>query len=203
VSPAPPPEGDSQRATGAVDRVLVVCTANRCRSPLAAAILRARLAARGVTAEVESVGLLEPGYRATDATVEAAAALGIDLGDHLSRRLDVTQIREADLIVGMERGHVREVVVFERDAWPRTFTLKELARRAADVGPRTRDEPLRGWLERVHEGRRSIELLGASADDDVADPTDTMIGDHDTTARELADLVDRVVELAWPGPQNS
>ena len=178
--------------------ILVVCTANRCRSPLAAAILRGRLAARGVTARVESVGLLEPGYRATDATVEAAAALGIDLGDHVSRRLDVAQIQEADLIVGMERGHVREVVVFERGAWARTFTLKELVRRATDIGPRTDDEPLRDWLERVHEGRRSVELLGASTDDDVADPAESMLGDHDTTARELADLVDRLVELAWP-----
>jgi len=50
----------------------------------------------------------------------------------------------------------------------------------------------------VHEGRRSVELLGASTDDDVADPTESMLGDHDTTARELADLVDRLVELAWP-----
>ena len=41
---------------GSIDRVLVVCSANQCRSPLAAALLVDRLARRGIATAVISAG---------------------------------------------------------------------------------------------------------------------------------------------------
>ena len=60
-------------------RVLVLCTANQCRSPLGAALLRRRAAERGLAIEVLSAGLGESGHPATEPTVAAAALAGIDL----------------------------------------------------------------------------------------------------------------------------
>ena len=178
--------------------ILVVCTANQCRSPLAAAVLRARLFSRAVDVNVESAGLGDSGYPATPPTIEAAARAGFDLSPHRSTRLDAEQVARAELVLGMERRHVREAVALDPHAWPHAFTLRELARRGDATGPRQRGEDLASWLGRVHAGRRPADMLGASHEDDVADPTGDPLADYDSTARVLDELATRVVALAWP-----
>jgi protein-tyrosine phosphatase len=178
--------------------ILVVCTANQCRSPLAAAMLRARLFSRAVDEAVESAGLGASGYPATAPTIEAATRAGYDLSGHRSTRIGAGQIARADLVLGMERRHVREAVALAPGAWPRAFTLRELVRRGDAIGPRAPDEGLASWLGRVHADRRPADMLGTSRDDDVADPTGDPLADYDSTARVLDELVTRVVVLAWP-----
>jgi protein-tyrosine-phosphatase len=180
--------------------IVVVCTANQCRSPLTAAVLQARLAARMVPAAVVSVGTDAVGAPATPPTVDAANRLGLDLdlSEHTSRPLDAAALANADLVIAMERRHVQEAVVKATTSFAHTFTLKELVRRGSEIGPRGADETLDGWLARVHLGRKPMDLLGSSRDDDIADPTVSAIVDHDAMAREVLDLVDRLVALAWP-----
>jgi protein-tyrosine-phosphatase len=180
---------------------MVVCTANQCRSPLAAAVLQARLDARMLPVSVTSTGCdAADGTPATPPTVLAARRLPVpvDLSAHRSRRVDPAAVRQSALIVTMERRHVQEVVVVAPDAFGRTFTLKELVRRGDEVGARAPDEALDAWLARLHEGRRPIDLLGASPDDDVADPTVSPLVGHDAMATEVVELVDALVALAWP-----
>jgi hypothetical protein len=86
-------------------------------------------------------------------------------------------------------------------AFGRAFTLKELVRRGEAHGVRRPGESQAGWLAAVHDGRRPIDLMGASDDDDVADPTTNISVDHDSMAAEVDDLVLRLVDLLWPeGP---
>jgi len=184
---------------GAIERILVVCTANQCRSPIGAAMLADRLARRDLAATVASAGTQAmEGAPATDGTVRAAARYGIDLSHHRSRRTDPEMVDTAQLIVTMERHHLREVVVLDPTAFARSFTLKELVRRGTEIGPRTPGETGGDWLERVHAGRRSLDLLGASAVDDVEDPTGNRFTDHESMAAEVSELTDRMVELLWP-----
>lgn len=182
--------------------ILVICTANQCRSPLAAAVLRTRLAHRDPTVAVESAGLGADGFPATPPTVDAAAALGLDLSTHQSRQVDAPLVDQAELVVGMERRHVREVVVLDPRSLPRAFTLKELVRRSSEIGPRAPEEPLAAWLDRVNAGRRPTDLLGSSPHDDIADPTVDPLADYDAMAREVDDLVARLVGLAFPAPRS-
>jgi len=162
------------------------------------ALLRRRLAARGVDLDVGSVGLLEPDRPAPREVVAVLADLGIDASAHRSRRLAAEHIRQAEMVLGMERQHVREVFVLDRESWPRTFTLKEMVRRGDSIGPRRLDETLGQWLERAHAGRRPSELLGESPDDDIADPMGGDPWEYARAAAEIDDLVERLVELAWP-----
>jgi protein-tyrosine-phosphatase len=180
--------------------ILVVCTANQCRSPFTAASLRAHLASRDPAVTVESVGLGGSGYPATLPTINAARSFGLDLTQHRSRELDPPIVANADLVIGMERMHVREAVVLDHRAWGHAFTLKELVRRGAAVGPRQPDEPLAAWLQRVGDGRRPADMLGESREDDVADPTTDPLGDYEAMAREVEMLVRQLVDLAWPAP---
>jgi protein-tyrosine phosphatase len=179
-------------------RILVVCTANQCRSPLSAAILTARLVEDGAPVDVTSAGTDAGNAPATRGTVDAARRLGIDLTAHTSMPLDASLVRDADLIVTMERRHVQEVALAEPTGFSKAFTLKELVRRGTAAGPRRADESIASWIVRVGAGRRPADLLGRSPVDDVADPTVDRMVDHDTLAAELSDLADRLVALVWP-----
>jgi len=85
-----------ERPAGAPDRVLVLCTANQCRSPLAGSILRRDVQRRGLRVEVLTAGLGDPGLPATPPPVEAAEQIGLDLRDHQSRTVDANQLAVPD-----------------------------------------------------------------------------------------------------------
>jgi protein-tyrosine-phosphatase len=180
-------------------RILVVCTANQCRSPMAASLLAHRADAARLPVVVTSAGVsASAGMPATAPTVDAARKLGVDLSAHLSTPLVPRLVTDADLVIGLERRHVQEIVLHEPSAFPRTYTLKELVRRGTEIGGRAPGEPVANWLHRVHQGRRPTDLLGASRDDDVADPTGSRATDHRTTAEELDRLVTETLRLLFP-----
>jgi protein-tyrosine phosphatase len=182
-------------ATESPPTIVIVCTANICRSPMAAALLRRRLQRIEVTADIRTAGLLEPDQPVSEGTVRALAARRLDVSGHRSQRLDAERVRSATLLVGMERRHVQEAVVLVPEAWPRAFTLKELVRRGSAIGPRV-NESLETWLGRVHLGRSRQNFLGAG-DDDVDDPYGRSDDAFRLTAAELDDLVASFVDLAW------
>jgi protein-tyrosine phosphatase len=149
--------------------IALVCTANRCRSPLAEHILRAEAAARGLSIEVCSMGLLQSGLAMPDRGIAVAREFGLDLSRHRSTRLRLEKLVGVDLVLGMSRGHGREVVSALPDAWPRVFTLKQFSR---FVAGRTmpRRARLASWIETEADGRPRDELLGRATQDDIADP---------------------------------
>ena len=177
--------------------ILVVCTANRCRSPLVAGLLIRALGDRGMAASIRSTGLKDSGHPPTDETLEVASRRSLVLADHQSSTLDPGEAADADLVIGLERHHVREVVILVPSAWPRTFTLRELVRRGETIGARRRCESLPDWIARVHADRERRDMLGASTLDDIADPTGGTLTEHEDAANELTLLVDRLVDLAW------
>ncbi len=178
--------------------ILIVCTGNICRSPMAEGLLRLRLRERGIPAEVSSTGLVAAGRAVPADALAAARRFGVDLDAHRSRVLDRDQLDRADLVLTMEQAHVREVAVLDREHFGRTFTLREIVRRGGEVGPRKDGETVEGWLERVAIGRRVRDVLGVGTGDDVADP----YGRSATTYRRAADEIDgllvRLLDLLWP-----
>ena len=168
---------------------------------MAEAFLRRRLAVLGVEARVHSAGRLFDDVPVPAEGVAALRAMGLDTSGHRSRRLTVDMARQADLVLCMAREHLRDVVVLAPDAWPRAFTVKELVRRAEQVGPRSPGQPFDEWLAKVHAGREAADAVGPSADDDVADPIGGGSAVYRRTAAELDELTERLVELAWGGAE--
>lgn len=178
-------------------QLLVMCTANICRSPMAERFLRRAASERGVDATITSAGLLTNGEPASVGSVQAMAALGIDLSDHQSRRIDATMVNAADLVVAMETRHVREATVLAPDRFGTILTLRELVASIGRIGPR-RDQPLAEWLATLTEGRRAADLLRATHLD-VADPYGGPPEGYVATAAELATLTTELADALW-GP---
>jgi protein-tyrosine-phosphatase len=179
-------------------RILVVCSANQCRSPMTEAMLARRAREGDLPLEVASMGAQASlGMPATPPTIDAARKLGVDLTEHASTPLDATVVRRADLVLGLERRHVQDVVVADPSAFPRSFTLKEFVRRGTAIGGRAPGEPMSEWLAKLHDGRRPTDLLGISSDDDVADPTGSKATDHRATAEEIDALSAEVLTLVF------
>lgn len=92
--------------TEPVVRVLFVCTGNTCRSPLAAAALTQALGAEAARVEITSAGTSAwDGHPASEGTLKIAAASGVDLSTHRSRRASTALVRSADFVVVMEPLH--------------------------------------------------------------------------------------------------
>src|SRR5437763_1237582 len=127
------------RLRGRMSTLLVVCTGNICRSPMAEGLLRQFLSERGVDGiTVESVGVLGlEGSPATEDAVRAVHDLGPDITRHRARRLSRSHVEAADVVVALAAEHREAVVRLCPPAAGRTFTLKELVhllRRARPSG---------------------------------------------------------------------
>ncbi|MDN4481766.1 hypothetical protein [Demequina muriae] len=149
------------------ERILVVCTANRCRSPLAAALLRRHLGTSPVV--VTSAGLLPGGETVPEDGRRVASAAGLDLGEHRSTQVTLEMLDAADLVLTASREHSQEIVARAPHLWPRVFTLRQ-AERWWSEHPRDPQESLRGWVEREAADRPRHEAIGASKVDDIVDP---------------------------------
>lgn len=93
--------------------VLVICTANVCRSPVAAAMLRAELRARGASrlCRVVSAGtdVATPGRGPDPRMRKLAAGSGLSLRGERALPLSAEMAARARLIVGMEQRHLEKV----------------------------------------------------------------------------------------------
>lgn len=179
--------------------MLFLCTGNICRTPMAVGFFRALADRYGIDATADSAGLSFDGRPATPDGVAVMAERGIDTSDHRSRIMTVDHLRDADLVIGLAREHLREAVVLERDCFPKAFTLKELVRRGeADGGRRRSDESIDDWVRRLGADRVPRDLIGDDPDDDVADPIGRPRKHYQATADEIGDLVRRLLAVLYP-----
>ncbi len=146
---------------------------------------------------VGSAGLLDGGHTSPREVLATMDDMGVDLSEHQSMQISPQVVSEADLVLGMARRHAREVVLLDSDAWPRTFTLKELVRRGEKLGPREPGETLPAWLDQLHQGRERMDLVGRSTEDDVSDPLGGPLSAYRSSAQEIDNLVERLTALLF------
>jgi protein-tyrosine phosphatase len=175
--------------------VLFVCTAGRCRSPIAAALLQFHADGAHPTIRAQSAGLMVSGEPMPNEGVSLMAARGIDLRQHTSLQVTEGLIEQADLVLGMARRHVRELVAIAPDHWSKAFIFKDFVQRSEKAGSRGRHQRLADWLESVGAGRDRRELLADRPDDDVPDPMGKRIKVWRRTIADIDHLTLRTAQL--------
>ena len=193
--------------------ILVVCTGNVCRSPIAEAILRSTLRERlGESApSVASAGTSGwVGSLAEEGSIVAAAERGFQLSTHRGRRLHERDLSEAELVIAMSSEHRDHIEDLHPRAAARTFTLKELVRLIERLTPREHPSAgeravdphatLRDLVERADERRRAGDY-GNPADEGIIDPLGMPLATYRAVAAELEEWCVRLVDAMFgPAP---
>jgi protein-tyrosine phosphatase len=185
--------------------ILVVCTGNVCRSPIAEGVLRSLLVRRfgDAAPPVASAGTSGwDGSPADPGSVTAARELGVDISGHRGRRLTEADLDAAALVLTMAAEHRDDVRWLFPPAAERAFTLKEAVRlleALPDPGPEL--DPAVALADRVAEAdalRRS-GFKGNPRDEDVADPLGMPIAAFRAVASEIEAWSERLSDALF-GP---
>ena len=170
--------------------IVFVCTGNRARSALGAALLQRRL---GDSVRVSSRGTLALGsVSALPEMVRAAKAVGVDLADHTARAIADGELAGADLVLGFELDHVAAAVVDGGARREVVFTLPgfvQLAEAATPSSAETSTERVRELVASAHGRRSADDHLRPLA---IEDPLGKKQVVFDRLAREIDELVDRL-----------
>jgi protein-tyrosine phosphatase len=187
-------------------RILVVCTGNVCRSPLAEHVLRHRLdELRPGMFEVGSAGIQALVAAPMDQRTKALLhTLGVESPGFAARQLEDSHLDSPDLVLAMTTGHRDSLVTMAPRLLKRTFTVRELARMlaalAADPAIRVpcglaAPEVSERWrrLPQLASLKRYAVLATDPAADDVVDPYRQDDSVFEQMVRELIPALDRLV----------
>jgi protein-tyrosine-phosphatase len=167
-----------------------VCTANRFRSVLAAAVATRALEALPV--RVHSAGIqYAGGAPPLRVAREVGASFGLDLAEHRAEVLAPGTLSGFDLVVGFELAHVASAVVQGGAERARTFTLRELV---ALVESTASDESL-DWSSRAQDVLLQLDARPRWPRTawQIRDPVGESRARQVAMAREIADLTCRLL----------
>jgi protein-tyrosine phosphatase len=135
--------------------VLMVCSANICRSPMAMGLLFGALAQESDSWLVESAGVWAiDGLPAAKKTRIVLADRGIDINNHRSRLITAEIINEFDLLLVMESNHKEALRLGFPNFESRIYMLTEMIGDSYDI-----KDPIGGSLADFQDTARELESI--------------------------------------------
>ena len=156
-------------------RILTVCSHNRTRSVMMAALLESMLTDRlgSGGALVRSAGFGPEGLPPIDAAVVAMQRRGLDVSAHRSRAATAALVDGADVIITAERAHVVKIAALSPSGFRRAMTLPELLDRIADAPRDASPTSVNAWVTSLTANRTAGVYLREPVPE-VDDPTGSM-----------------------------
>ena len=176
-------------------RILTVCSHNRTRSVMAAALLDSKLTERlGAGAVlIRSSGFGPVDLPAIDDAVAAMRRRGLDVSAHRSSATTASLVDGADLILTAERDHVVKIAALSSAAFRRALTLPEFLAANA-YGADDDGGDIRAWVESMTAERTAGEYLRADVPE-VDDPTGSAPRAFEAAVVAIEQQCDDVVAL--------
>ncbi|SDI47231.1 low molecular weight protein arginine phosphatase [Natribacillus halophilus] len=135
----------------AVKRILLVCTGNTCRSPMAAALL----SSKGKDVEVKSAGMQAlSGSPATPHARIVVREHGAALDQHSAERLTLSWLDWADEVWTMTQGQASRLVRWYPDHEKKITTLGKASGFHEDIS-----DPVGGDLDEYRDTARQINKM--------------------------------------------
>jgi protein-tyrosine phosphatase len=116
--------------------VLLVCTGNLCRSPMATVLLSERLASAGLgdLVRVESAGVwAREGAPASEEARKLMAGRAFNLENHRARQVTESMLAGVDLVLVMEEAQRRSLFHLSMQHLRKVYLLSEMSGGHADV----------------------------------------------------------------------
>lgn len=138
--------------------LLMICTGNTCRSPMAEGIFKEswKEAGEPYPIQVSSAGVSTvPGMPASQEAVEAVRRMGVDISRHLSAPVSKESLEAADLIIAMTRAHKQMLLARYPESGHKVVTLSE-------VWPETGGDVIDPYGKSQEEYNKTAELLEKS-----------------------------------------
>lgn len=170
-----------------IRRILLVCTGNTCRSPMAEAMLREMARQRQVELEVRSAGVAAlDGQPISEYAAETLRKRNVPLPTGGASSLKEDGAGWADLILTMTVRHKQMLLARFPQAAGKTYTLKEYAYWHA-----TSDGP----AAETGGGDGSAAAAAAEPPDlDIADPFGGSLREYEQSADEISRALERVLD---------
>lgn len=98
-------------------KILMVCLGNICRSPLAEGVMRSKIEALNLNAEVDSAGTAHYhiGESPDPRSIQSGLQHGIDISSLRGRQFSVSDFDNFDLIYVMDKSNYSNVVALARN----------------------------------------------------------------------------------------
>jgi protein-tyrosine-phosphatase len=159
---------------------------------MAKAFIVDRLSSRGV--RVASGGFVGQGSVSPSHAVDVMDTYRLDIRDHRARLVNAGLVEKADLVLGMEFGHGRDLARLAPDHRSKIYTLPEFIDRGTEHPPNV-GESLSSWLERLDSSRPTHPHIGSNRKWEVADPWQKSAKTYRNAAAEIDGMVDKLVDL--------
>lgn len=145
-----------------IKHVLVVCTGNICRSPIAEALFSKALAGSSITVGSAGIAALV-GYGADPLSKDVSQEHGLDLSGHVARQVTRGMLMESDLILTLDNEHQNWIKQRFPEFFGRAHKLgrwqgnRDIAdpyrqpKAAFDTAYREIEQDVNKWLERLQK----------------------------------------------------
>lgn len=174
-------------------RVLVVCTANQCRSPLAEFLLR-RAVQGNVDWQISSAGThAESGLPMHPNSARVLISAGVTIGSWRTTRVDDHLLDMSDIVLTATRQHSSYLIGNRPELRGKVFPLRRFGRLAERARQAGSWSPASGDLATLLNSIVGVGVPGADDADDLGDPIGRPYRRFKACARDIQHAISQIV----------